>query len=413
MRIAVLTYSLAGIGGTPKHTLCVADALVAMGHQVTVWSVEGSKDRCYPELTEGLDVKTLRPARHPAGAEMEKPPLIRMLAHLLELWRYYQDQRRLFLAMPGGYDVVNTIGLLTNWAAAAYKRRYGTPVVWMANDFWPIGSYRYESVSSTWGKIKKSVKETLCFPFVRYDEAAVCAIDKIVVLSERVRCQMMEHYGVSPAIARAGVDFSRFACGNGQQIRARYLDHDGSFLLLTVCQLVPYRRLEDVVRAVRILAEEGLRVIYLIVGRTLRPDYAQFIQAEASACNVGHRIIFTGEVSEEELVACYHACDAFIWASDESQTWGLAGMEAMAAGKPVIVSEANGLAEVLEHGKTALLVAPRSPKEIADAVTRLIREPDVAKSVADEGQRLVRERYSWTRHAEEMLTPFYRAADRY
>jgi phosphatidylinositol alpha-1,6-mannosyltransferase len=175
--------------------------------------------------------------------------------------------------------------------------------------------------------------------------------------------------------------------------------------------LAPWRRIEDVVEAVRILVGEGLDVTYLVVGRALRPAYARSVREEVSARHLGDRVVFTGEVSEEELVDCYHACDAFVWASDENQSWGLAGMEAMSAGKPVIVSRANGLAEALEDGKTGLLVRPRSPEAIADAVRRLVREPALAKSIAGEGQRLVRERYSWRRHAEELLALSPQAED--
>ena len=410
MKIAVLVYSLDRIGGTAKHALHVAQELAAMGHQVTVWSVEYDKDLCYPELTRGLDIQALRPARPLRADEAQKPFGIRMLAYMWSLWKFYQDQHRLCLAMPGGYDVVNAHGNTISWAAAEYKRRYGTPVVWMCHDFWPMASHRGEVVSNAWGKIKHIAKEGLCLPFFRYDQAAVREMDRIVVLSERVRSQMTGHYGVDPVVIRAGVDISRFSRGDGRKIRARYLDRDSSFLLLTVCMLMPRRRIEDVIRAMRILAGEGLDVAYLVVGRTSHsPAYARFVQTEVSASNLGDRVKFAGEVSEEELVDCYHASDAFIWAADENQSWGLAGMEAMAAGKPVIVSKANGLAEVLEDGKTALLVTPRSPAAIADAVKRLMEDSALAKSVASQGRRLVREEYSRRKNAEAMVELFYEA----
>jgi len=263
-------------------------------------------------------------------------------------------------------------------------------------------------VSNAWEKVKHSAKEGLCLPFYRCDQAAVREIDKIVVLSEWVKSQMAWHYGVDPIIVRAGVESSRFARGNGRRIRARYLDSDDSFLLLTVCWVTPRRRLEDVIRAVRILTDQGVDVSYLVVGGTSdRPDYARFVQAEVSAYRLGNRVVFAGQVSDQDLVDCYHACDAFVWASDENQSWGLAGMEAMAAGKPVIVSKANGLAEVLEDSKTALLVTPRSPEAIAGAVMRLREDQALAESVASQGQRLVREEYSWRQNAEAMVDLFY------
>ena len=411
MRIAVLVHSLNGIGGIAKHALHVSREFVAMGHEVVVWSVEYNRDLCYPELAKALDIRTLRPASPQRAEETQKPLGSRMLAYMWSLAIYYHDQRGLSLAMPGGYDLVNAQGNAVSWAAAAYKRRHKTPVVWVCNDFWPMASHRYEVVSNTWSKVKHRLKEALCFPFDRHDQSAVREMDRVAVLSERVRLQMMEHYGIDSVIVRPGVESSRFACGSGQRVRERYLETHRTFLLLTVCQLAPWRRIEDVVEAVRILVGEGLDVTYLVVGGALRAAYAGFVREEVSARHLGDRVVFTGEVSEEELVDCYHACDAFVWASDENQSWGLAGMEAMSAGKPVIVSRANGLAEALDDGKTGLLVRPRSPEAIADAVRRLVREPALAKSIAGEGQRLVRQRYSWRRHAGELLALSPQAED--
>lgn len=412
MKIALLVCHLNSIGGEAKLALYVANELAAMGHQVTVWSVEYNKDLCYPELTRRLNIQTLRPAHSPTAEKTRKLPGIRMLAYMWSLWKYHQDQHRLCLAMPGGYDVVNAHGNGVSWAAAEYKRRHETRVVWMCNDFWPMASHRYEVVSNVWEKAKQAAKEILCLPFDRYDRAAVREIDKIAVLSRQVASQMMEHYGANPIVVRTGIDSMRFARGDGQNARERHRVRSSTFLLLTVCVLMPRRRLEDVIRATRILVEEGLDVAYLIVGRTSHsPAYTQFVQAEVAGCNLGDHVKFAGEVSEEELVDCYHACNAFVWAADEDQSWGMAGMEAMAAGKPVIVSRANGLAEVLEDGKTGLLVTPRSPEAIADAAKRLIGDSALLDSVAGQGQRLVRERYSWRRHAEEVLALLHEAID--
>lgn len=410
MKVAVLVCKLNGIGGEAKYALYVARELIAMGHQVTVWSVEYDEDECYPELAEGLDIQTLRPAGLTTAKDTQRPSGARMLAYMWSLVQSFKDQRRLSLAIPGGYDIVNAHGNEIIWAAVQYKRRHGTPVVWMCNDFWPVASQRYEVVSNGWERIKHVAKVALSFPFDQYDQAAVRDMDGIVVLSEQVKSQMRDHYGANSIIVRTGVDSLRFASGDGQQARARHLLRDSTFVLLTLCTLMPRRRIEDVVRAVRILVDEGLDITYLVVGRTSHsPDYAQYVQAEVAACNLDDHVIFVGEVAEEELVDYYHACDAFVWAADETQSWGMAGLEAMAAGKPVIVSRANGLAEALEDGKTALLVPARSPGAIADAVKGLMGDPTLANSVANQGRRLVCERYSWRRNAEAMLDLFREA----
>ena len=137
MKIAVLVNSLVRVGGIAKHTLRASQEFAQMGHQVTVWAVEYDPDNCYPELTKGLDVRGLRGPRPAETGQKAIAPGMRMAAYLLGLWQLYLDQRRLSTVIPGGYDVIHPNGNEIIWAAAEYKRRHGTPVVWMCNDFWP------------------------------------------------------------------------------------------------------------------------------------------------------------------------------------------------------------------------------------------------------------------------------------
>lgn len=414
MRIAVLVYDLNGIGGIAKHALHLSHELYNAGHQVDIWSIEYNKGQCYPELTEGLVIQSLRSADDfIKRAARRRFPGLRMLAYLRDIWNYYREQQRLCSSMPDDYDVINPHGNIVNWAAVMYKRRYGTSVVWMCNDFVPIASHRYEMAANIGERIKLFAKKILCAPFTRFDEAAVHQIDRIAVLSELVNSQMVDHYGVKPVVVRTGVNSSRFVEGDGHQTRKRYDVDDETFLLLTVCVLMPRRRIEDVIQAVRVLVNEGLNVVYHIVGRTSHsPTYTEFLKSEVETCGLSDRVKFIGQVSEDELLNCYQASNAFVWNADESQSWGMAGLEAMAVGKPIIVSKANGLAEVLEDEKTALLVSPRSPKAIAEAIKQLMTDPFLAKSVGNNGQKLVRERYSWNMHAKEMLALFHEAIGR-
>lgn len=406
MRIAVMVNSLARRGGIAKHALRSSQELAAMGHQVAVWTLEYDRDRCHPEFARGLEVRSLRPPRPPTG----QPRRIlgtRMASHLWGLWQSYQDQKRLQAMMPGGYDLIHPHGNLINWGAAAYKSSHGTPIVWMCNDFWPVASHnRPVSVSATQAAVY-SAKVALTSPFERIDRRAVRDIDRTVVLSEQVRLQMAGHYGISPVIVRAGVDADQQARGNRSLIRDRTGAEEGDFLLLTLCELMPRRRIEDVIRAVRILVDQGVPVRYLVAGRDSSfPDYAAYLRDEVLKHGLEGRVHFTGEVREDELAHYYRACDAFAWVADSSQSWGLAGMEAMAAGKPAIVSRANGLADVLEDGVTAVLVAPESPGEIAEAVASLADNPALAGAIGARGQSLVRGRYSWRANAEEMVRVF-------
>jgi glycosyltransferase involved in cell wall biosynthesis len=409
MQIATLVYSLEGIGGIAKHVLYLCSELAQMGHDIDIWAVEYDEARCYPELSRSLNVRALRqPGRVPFETSSTLPGS-RMAAYLAGLRQYYNDQRELAALIPEGYDVINPHGNGIHWAAAAYRRQHGTPAVWLCNDFWPMTIHKAANDDSLIGKMKSHFKQSLSAPFDRIDRASTHWMDKIAVLSERVQSQMRQHYGVESVVIRPGVTRPDGSVGRAA-LRARLGIPDDTFLLLTICMLMPRRRLEDAIYAVRRLVDQGHKVRYVIAGNTTHtPSYTEFIQNEIEAQGLHEHVNLIGEVPEHELGSYYDACDAFVWPADENQSWGLASMEAMLWERPVLVSQANGLAEVLQDGIHALLFPPRAPDALADCLQQLLNDSQRGATIARQGQRFVQNHYSWRSNADAMIDLFNRA----
>jgi glycosyltransferase involved in cell wall biosynthesis len=409
MRIAVMVKSLLNnADGVARHAIYLSHELVAMGHQVTVWAVEYDHEHCH-DLVKDLEVRSLRNTRRTVLAPARIPG-IRMLTWLQLIISAYHDQINLARVMTDGYDIVNPHGNLIIWGALEYKRKFEVPVVWLCNDFWPPAYHAPNASSRRVQKLKLNIKQLISLPIKTYDQAVVRKVDEIAVLSEIVKAQMNNYYDIFPEIVRPCVDSDRFGHGDGGWVKSRYSISDKSFLLLTICSLMTRRRLEDVIQAIEILVKQGYDVIYLIAGRvTHQPEYTQFIRTEVTKRHLESRVLIIGEVSEDELVDYYQACDAFIWPADENQSWGMAGTEAMSSGKPIVVSKANGLAEILEDKVTGFLVPPRSPHMIAKTIIQLISDPALVRTVGKSGQQLVRENFSWRNNAQRMLELFQRA----
>ncbi len=86
----------------------------------------------------------------------------------------------------------------------------------------------------------------------------------------------------------------------------------------------------------------------------------------------------------------------------ESEAFPNAVLEAMAAGLPVVSTAVGGIREVVEHGRTGLLVPPRDPRALADALASLIADPTRAQALASQGRALVERRYSFDRMVRSM-----------
>ncbi len=110
------------------------------------------------------------------------------------------------------------------------------------------------------------------------------------------------------------------------------------------------------------------------------------------------RVRFEGVVSRERLEELYSTSVALLMPS-RREGFGLAALEAMAHGTPPVVSSAGGLPEVVEHGRSGLVVEPE-PGEVAEALEELLTSPEAWRRLSEGGRRRAAG-FSWERTARE------------
>jgi rhamnosyl/mannosyltransferase len=120
---------------------------------------------------------------------------------------------------------------------------------------------------------------------------------------------------------------------------------------------------------------------------------------------LGDRIKFLGQVSPRNLVAYYHACDAFVLPSvTNAEMFGVVQLEAMACRKPVISTNLpTGVSWVNQDGKTGYLVSPGNVPELAQAIQKLIRNPALREEMGEAGRNRVERHFTSERMAEALL----------
>src|SRR5204863_7072488 len=109
---------------------------------------------------------------------------------------------------------------------------------------------------------------------------------------------------------------------------------------------------------------------------------------------LGDRVRFLGHV--EDVPALLGTADAFVLPS-LSEAFPNAAIEAMAAGLPVVASRVGGLPDLVDEGRTGVLVPPSDPRALADALTALIADPEAATALGRAAHDEVRARYSFDR----------------
>ena len=179
----------------------------------------------------------------------------------------------------------------------------------------------------------------------------------------------------------------------------------GKRVLLTAGRLVARKGHDVVLRALpQVLASSG-EVHYLVVGDG--PERARLV-ALAAELGVAAHVSFLGRLSDELMPAHFAVCDAFVMPSRDIpgqpiEGFGIAYLEAAAAGKPAVAGRSGGAPEAVLDGVTGLVVDPQSPAEVATAVTRLLQDASLATGLGRAARERVEREFTWARVAERFL----------
>jgi len=95
---------------------------------------------------------------------------------------------------------------------------------------------------------------------------------------------------------------------------------------------------------------------------------------EAALASLGSRVTWLGSLKSDALAGFYAACDLYAWPAI-NEAWGMALLEAQAAGLPVVAGRSGGVADVVADGETGRLVVPGNPGAFADALEALLEQP--------------------------------------
>ena len=115
------------------------------------------------------------------------------------------------------------------------------------------------------------------------------------------------------------------------------------------------------------------------------------LEKMAQRLGLSHRVKFTG--FRYDMLEILKSCDLFVLPSLwEGQ--GVVLMEAMAMKKPLVASKVGGVVDVVEDGKTGILVPPRDPDSLAKAIETLLNDPKLMKSMGEAGYRRVKKHFN-------------------
>jgi glycosyltransferase involved in cell wall biosynthesis len=219
---------------------------------------------------------------------------------------------------------------------------------------------------------------------------------------------MTAHLPISEYAARSlpgrPLPYRVIYCGvDTDQYRQRTeLTHDGSAVFLG--RILPHKGIHHLVEGL----PRGLTLH--LVGTALDPGYLDHLQHLAA----GKDVRFHFAIADAEVRALLQRAMALVHPTPvdsqgdagANELFGLAPIEAMASGCPVIASRAASLPEVVEPEASGLLVPPNDPAAIGAALRRLAADPDLWARLAHGARRRVEEHFTWQRVAARCLAAY-------
>jgi phosphatidyl-myo-inositol dimannoside synthase len=232
--------------------------------------------------------------------------------------------------------------------------------------------------------------------------------DVITYISSYTRDRFASAFGPGTALEHVapGVDADRFHPDPDAraELRARYRLGERP-VIVCVSRLVPRKGQDMLIRALPAIRSQVDGAALVIVGGGPHLDTLRRL---ARSEGVGGDVIFTEGVAPAELPTHHALADVFAMpcrtrgAGLDVEGLGIVFLEASATGVPVVAGRSGGAPETVQEGKTGYVVDGRSVDQIADAVTRVLKDPDLAARMGEAGRRWVTESWSWRTHAERL-----------
>lgn len=345
------------VGGVESHVEGISAELAARGHEVDVVTsqVEAAPLR---EWREGYHI-----TRVPQRGNFFTTPITPSLGRALD-------------AIKPELVHAHSPPPLSAWFAARWAKKRGVPFVL---------TYHCDLEIPMWGgaAIVETYRRTLGRSTVRAADALVATTRTYAETSRALWSR------IDVAVVPNAVDADRFSPGDGALARRRHMLGTKPVALF-VGRLTHHKGIEEFIRS----AEWTKDVVHLIVGDGPR---RAALEAMASSVAPG-RVIFAGRVDARELPAYYRAATVGVLPSTSRlEAFGIAALECMSSGTPVVVSDIPGVTEVIEPGVSGLLAEPLNAEDLAQKILAVVHDRELAASMGKAARERVLARFTLAR----------------
>jgi glycosyltransferase involved in cell wall biosynthesis len=359
MHIALVNHHVggkAGGGGGVRLMLELGAGLVERGHRVTVACHDHLAGSEFSYAADKLEIRSVR------EGPFELPLDNRALAQ-----RFWLDMPKVARLIPPGVDVINSHDWIALRPGRIAAGRLSVPLVWTRNNesLWERAIVPQMTLTGDRTLPRRAFQAALTWP----DLLDARKASAIAVLSAQQAEMVRRSYRKDAMIVPLGPPTHFFDPPDRAAARARLGIPDDAFLVLGMGTLVEHRRFEDLIEAISLLRDDP-RLHALIAGSDHEdPAYGDKLAAEIAARGLEDRVkLPRASISDSDLKDAYAAADVFVILT-QPYAWGLAPLEALASGTPVILTPGAGVYDVLA-GRSGVQAVSGGAQATAEAIRR-------------------------------------------
>ena len=240
------------------------------------------------------------------------------------------------------------------------------------------------------------------YPLNRLHAITLSRVSRVIAVSKAVERSLRAQKIFKPRKVRLvsnGIDVERFERarqGFDRESYRRGLPSSARLLVGITGELREHKGQEDLVRAARLVTREFADVDFLIAGDDASPDKRYRARLERLIRELGleGRVHLLGWL--KDVAPFLHTIDLFV-SSSRSEPFGLAIVEAMACGLPVVATATGGAQEIIEDDRTGKLVPAGDVEAMAEALRALLKDEDERARLSERARKAARERFSLDR----------------
>jgi len=377
LKIALFTYSTK-LRGSVVHTLELAEAFHALGHDVCVYALD--KDglgfdrslRCRYQLIPAQPVS--------GGIDQLIQQRIQEFVDYFTQAQFTQKQSKI-----DRYDYYHAQDCISANALLALRQQSVIPHVVRT-------IHHIEAFNSPY--------------LIECQNRSIYEPNLCLCVSDYWQTELQNQYQIDAPRIINGVNVERFSAtpDGSEPLLKQQLGLTGKPIYLTIGGIEPRKNSIALLQGFTQVLQQYPQAQLMIAGGATLFDYQSyrdqfFAFARTHSIEMGRSLILPGTIADRDLPALYRTADAFVFPSLK-EGWGLVVLEAIASGLPVLTADQPPFTEFLMPHQ-ALLINPASPVAIGQSMLKIV-QPEVAKALVQSSQSVCTQ-YSWTASAQMHL----------